>query len=155
MNLSTGICDLGDFPRMKALYSTARSLDESAILYRRSLDENTIQQVVKEQVVKEQVVKEQVVRATTTVNNSLKKKEKPPKRGARPSRKDKIFLIGKELKTKNLRQTATERGNRDGNKTQPKTPDSLRREANQAAGAAPTRVPSMTDSLEVQVLYPA
>ena len=33
--------------------------------------------------------------------------------------------------------------------------DSLRREASQAAGAAPTRVPSMTDSLEVQVLYPA
>ena len=31
-----------------------------------------------------------------------------------------------------------ERGKRNGNKTQPKPPDSLRREASQAAGAAPT-----------------
>ena len=73
--------------------------------------------------------------------------------------KTKIFLIGKELKTKDLLHTAAERGKPDDNKTQPKTkikaPDSLRREASQAAGAAPTRVPSMTDSLEVQVLYPA
>ena len=42
------------------------------------------------------------------------------------------------LKTKYLRKTATERGKRDGNKTQPKTPDSLRQEASQAASAAPT-----------------
>ena len=74
----------------------------------------------------------------------------PPAKG-----KTKTFLIGKELETNDLRQTAAERGKRDDNKTQPKTPDSLRREASQAAGAAPTRVPSMTDSLEVQVLYPA
>ena len=69
--------------------------------------------------------------------------------------KIKIFLIGKELKKKDLHKTVAERGKRNGNKTQPKTPDSLRREASQVAGAAPTRVPSMTDSLEVQVLYPA
>ena len=51
-----------------------------------------------------------------------------PKRGARPSRKTKTktFLIGKELKTKNLQQTAPEWGKLDDNKTQPKTPDSLR-----------------------------
>ncbi len=42
------------------------------------------------------------------------------------------------MKTKDLRQTAAERAKRDDNKTQPKTPDSLRREASQAAGAAPT-----------------
>ena len=97
---------------MKALYSTARSLDESAILYRRSLDENTIQQVVKEQVVKEQVVKEQVVkeqvvkeqvvkeqvvkeqvvRATTTVDNSLKKKRNHLREGHAPPEKVKSSL---------------------------------------------------------------
>ena len=76
--------------------------------------------------------------------------EKRPAKG-----KTKTFLISKELKTKDLQKTAAERGKRDGNKTQPNPPDSLRREASQAAGAAPTRVPSMTDSLEVQVLYPA
>ena len=42
------------------------------------------------------------------------------------------------LKTKDLQKTAAERENRDGNKTQPKTPDSLRQGANQAAGAAST-----------------
>ena len=57
----------------------------------------------------------------------------PPAKG-----KTKTFLIGKELETNDLRQTAAERGKRDDNKTQPKTPDSLRREASQAAGAAPT-----------------
>ena len=43
------------------------------------------------------------------MDNSLKTKEKTPKRGANaPSRKDKIkpFLIGKELKTNDLLQTA-------------------------------------------------
>ena len=74
------------------------------------------------------------------MDNSLKTKEKPPKRGANaPAKgKPKTFLIGKELKTKALRQTAAEQGKRDDNKTQPKTPDSLRRGASQAAGAAPT-----------------
>ena len=75
------------------------------------------------------------------MDNSLKTKEKPPKRGANapPEKaKPKAFLIGKEMKTKDLRQTAAERGKRDDNRTQPKTPDSLRREASQAAGAAPT-----------------
>ena len=43
----------------------------------------------------------------------------PPAKG-----KTKTFLIGKELKTKDLWQTAAERGERDDNKTQPKTPDS-------------------------------
>ena len=42
------------------------------------------------------------------------------------------------MKTKDLQKTAAERGKRDGNKTQPKTPDSLRPGASQAAGAAPT-----------------
>ena len=56
--------------------------------------------------------------------------------------KTKTFLIGKELKTKDLRHTAARTGKRTDNKIQPKTrikpPDSLRREASQAAGAAPT-----------------
>ena len=46
------------------------------------------------------------------MNNSLKTKEKPPKRGANaPHEKAKLktFLIGKELKTKDLLQTAAER----------------------------------------------
>ena len=51
--------------------------------------------------------------------------------------KTKPFLIDKELKTKDLLKTAAERGKRN-DKTQPKNPDSLRREASQAAGAAPT-----------------
>ena len=75
------------------------------------------------------------------MDNSLKTKEKPPKRGAtRPSRKGKTktFLIGKELKTKDLRHTAAERASGPGNKPKPNGPDSLRREASQAAGAAPT-----------------
>ena len=54
------------------------------------------------------------------MDNSLKTKEKPPERGglAPPAKgKTKTFLIGKELKTKDLRQTAAERGKRDNNKT--------------------------------------
>ena len=46
------------------------------------------------------------------MDNSLKTKEKTPKRGANaPSRKGKIktFLIGNELKTKDLHHTAAER----------------------------------------------
>ena len=57
----------------------------------------------------------------------------PPAKG-----KTKTFLIGTNLTTKDLLQTAAERGKRDDNKTQPKTPDSLRQGASQAAGAAPT-----------------
>ena len=76
------------------------------------------------------------------MDNSLKTKEKPPKRGANapppPKGKTKTFLIGKELKTNTLHHTAAERGKRDDNKTQPKPPDSLRQGASQAAGAAPT-----------------
>ena len=55
--------------------------------------------------------------------------------------KTKPFLIDKELKTNDLRQTAANRASGPG-RTQPKTrikpPDSLRRGASQAAGAAPT-----------------
>ena len=38
-----------------------------------------------------------------------------------PNQKTKVktFLIGKKLKTKDLRKTAVERGKRNGNKTQP------------------------------------
>ena len=43
----------------------------------------------------------------------------PPAKG-----KTKTFLIGKELKTNALHHTAAERGERDDNKTPPKTPDS-------------------------------
>ena len=43
--------------------------------------------------------------------------EKRPKRG-----KTKPFLIGKELKTKDLHHTAAERGKRTDNKTRIKTP---------------------------------
>ena len=42
------------------------------------------------------------------------------------------------MKTNDLLQTRAARGKRDDNKTQPKTPDSLRQGASQAAGAAPT-----------------
>ena len=75
------------------------------------------------------------------MDNSLKTKEKTPKRGANaPPEKAKPnpFLIGKELKTKDLRKTAERRASGPGTKTRIKTPDSLRREASQAAGAAPT-----------------
>ena len=53
------------------------------------------------------------------MDNSLKTKEKPPKRGANPPAKGKTkaFLIGKEMKTKDLQKTAAEQGKRDGNKT--------------------------------------
>ena len=49
------------------------------------------------------------------MDNSLKTKEKPPKRGANapPTKgKTKTFFIDKELKTKDLRKTAAERGKR-------------------------------------------
>ena len=74
------------------------------------------------------------------MDNSLKKKRKHPRGGLKPPAKDKTktFLIGKKLKTKSLHHTAVERGNRNGNKTQPKPPDSLRPGASQAASAAPT-----------------
>ena len=52
--------------------------------------------------------------------------------------KIKPFLIGKELKTKDLRQTAVGSGKRITQKPESKPPDSLRRGASQAAGAAPT-----------------
>ena len=58
------------------------------------------------------------------MDNSLKTKEKPTGSGGLtpPAKhKTKTFLIGKELKTKDLRQTAAERGKRTDNKTQPKT----------------------------------
>ena len=58
------------------------------------------------------------------MDNSLKTKEKPPKREANaPSRKGKTktFLIGNELKTKDLHHTAAERASGPTNKTQPKT----------------------------------
>ena len=55
--------------------------------------------------------------------------------------KTKTFLIGKELKTKDLHHTAAVRASETDNKTQPKTRiktlDSLRQGASQAAGAAP------------------
>ena len=62
------------------------------------------------------------------MDNALKTKEKTPKRGANApvKGKTKTFLIGKELKPKDLQKTAAERGKRDDNKTQPKPPDSLR-----------------------------
>ena len=52
--------------------------------------------------------------------------------------KSKPFLIDKELKTNDLRQTAVGSGKRITPKPESKPPDSLRREASQAAGAAPT-----------------
>ena len=59
------------------------------------------------------------------MDNSLKTKEKTPdKRGANapPAKsKTKPFLIGRELKTKDLLHTAAERASVIGNKTQPKT----------------------------------
>ena len=51
--------------------------------------------------------------------------------------KTKTFLIGKELKIKDLLETA-ERASGRGTKTRIKTPDSLRQGASQAAGVAPT-----------------
>ena len=58
---------------------------------------------------------------------------KPEKKG-----RTKTFLIDKELKTKDLRQTAERRQADRQPKPKIKAPDSLRREASQAAGAAPT-----------------
>ena len=56
------------------------------------------------------------------------KRETTGREGLAPPAKSKTkaFLIGKKLKTNTLHHTAAERGKRDGNKTQPKTPDSLR-----------------------------
>ena len=58
------------------------------------------------------------------MDNSLKTKEKPPKRRADAPRKGKTktFLIGKELKTKDLRQTAAKSGKRTRQQTQTKRP---------------------------------
>ena len=55
-----------------------------------------------------------------------------------PNPKSKSFLIGKELKTKDLRKTTALRTSGSHPKTRIKPPDSLRQEASQAAGAAPT-----------------
>ena len=80
------------------------------------------------QVVKEQVVKEQVVGAATAVDNSTGNQNQKTK--------TKTFLIGKRLKTKDLRHTAARTGKRTDNKTQPMrkaAPDSLRAGAGQAA----------------------
>ena len=64
------------------------------------------------------------------MDNSTEKTRNPPAKG-----KIKTFLIGKELKTKDLRQTAERRasGSAPTPKPESKPPDSLRREASQAA----------------------
>ena len=88
---------------------------------------------------KEQVVKETSSRSDEPVDNSPKnKRETHRKRGLTPpaKHKTKTFPIGKELKKKDLRQTAVDRASEPPTKTQPS--DSLRREASQAASAAPT-----------------
>ena len=57
------------------------------------------------------------------MDNSLKTKEKPPKRGANaPPRKGKTkpFLIGKELKIKDLHHTAAVRASGPTTKPNPK-----------------------------------
>ena len=75
------------------------------------------------------------------MDNSLETKEKTPKaEGLTPPTKvkTKTFLICKRLKTKGLLQTAAKRASGSATKPQLKTPDSLRRGASQAAGAAPT-----------------
>ena len=59
------------------------------------------------------------------MDNSLKTKEKPPESGeadAPRKRQTKTFLIGKELKTKDLRQTAERRASGSHPKTRIKTP---------------------------------
>ena len=48
------------------------------------------------------------------------------------------MTVDNSLKTKNLRHTAAERTSGPTTKPESKPPDSLRREASQAAGAAPT-----------------
>ena len=69
------------------------------------------------------------------MDNSLKTKEKPPEEGLAPPAKGKTktFLIGKKLKTTDLRQTAARRASGPGNKPKPNPPDSLRAGAGQAA----------------------
>ena len=55
------------------------------------------------------------------MDNSLKTKDKPPKRGGLTppaTGNPKTFLISQELKTKDLHYTAADRGKRDDNKTQ-------------------------------------
>ena len=57
------------------------------------------------------------------MDNLLKTKEKPPESGGLtpPAKgKTKTFLIGKELKTKDLRKTTAERGKRATTKPNPK-----------------------------------
>ena len=72
------------------------------------------------------------------MDNSLKRKH--PREGLTPlpKKQNKTFLIGKELKTKDLHKTAANRASGTTTKPESKPPDSLRREASQAAGAAPT-----------------
>ena len=75
------------------------------------------------------------------MDNLLKTKEKTPREGLTPSPgkdKTKTFLIGKELKRTNLRHTAERQASGSPQKPESKPPDSLHREASQAAGAAPT-----------------
>ena len=70
------------------------------------------------------------------MDNSLKTKEKTAKaEGAdAPAKgKTKPFLIGKELKTNDLRQTAAERASGPTTKPNPKPPDSRSRRAGQGA----------------------
>ena len=67
---------------------------------------------------------EQVVGPATAVDNSLKQKKKPPQEGGLtplPKRQTQTFLIGKELKTKDLQYTAAERASEPTTKSTPKT----------------------------------
>ena len=55
------------------------------------------------------------------MDNSLKTKEKPPKRGTSAQGKTKTIIISKELKIKDLHHTAAERASEPPTQTQTQT----------------------------------
>ena len=110
MAYSTGLCDRGSFPRPFGEHSQTRS---STIRGTLPPDSSTIRGTYTSS------------RRTSSRRTSSRSDDPVDKLAEekRPSRKvkTKTFLIGKELKTKDLRHTAVDRGKRIVNKTQPKT----------------------------------
>ena len=114
--ISTGLCDSGKFSTLFRVDSPLNSsLFRVDSWLNSSLFRVDLKHVVKDQVVTKQVV---VARLRLWIN-SLKTKEKPPEA---EGRKDKIktFLIGKELKIKDLLHTAERLSKRIDNKINPK-----------------------------------
>ena len=95
----------GSFPRT---FARPPPLDSSNIRKTPPLDSSNIRKTLKH------VVKDQVVKTTSSRSGDpVDKIDRKPK----PKIKTKPFLIGKELKTKDLRQTAADRASGRGTKT--------------------------------------